>query len=398
MIVLSILIPTIVTEGGIPGREILLQRLLSILEPQKTPEVQIITNPDGGKKTIGQKRNELVAQSTGKYICFVDDDDLVSPQYVAKVLAALKSDPDCVGFKVERTSDGTATGTAVHSLKYERYGDGKAAGGSIIWERTPNHLNPIRRTIAIQCEFPHQSFGEDSAYAVKVRPLLKTEKFIDEVLYRYEYVSNKQKVDKWSQNDEQGHITGYFYATCGRFLDIGAHDGETLSNTRALAMANWAGVLVEPAWSVIECLKHNCRQFGEHRMIAVHAALTVEDGPDIDFWDACGDLLSSAKEKQLDRWGKVVPFTKLKVSRISVASLFSKYGYNFDFISLDTELMNWELFQALPWAELRKAGVLRMICVEHDGHADEMKAIAAKWGLTIEHCRNADNIILARPQ
>jgi FkbM family methyltransferase len=50
----------------------------------------------------------------------------------------------------------------------------------------------------------------------------------------------------YSQNNEQEIILSFFNGRAGRFLDIGAHDGETLSNTRALVQIGWNGVLVEP--------------------------------------------------------------------------------------------------------------------------------------------------------
>lgn len=51
----------------------------------------------------------------------------------------------------------------------------------------------------------------------------------------------------YSQNKEQTIILKYFEGQLGYFLDIGGNDGETLSNTRALAQLGWRGVLVEPA-------------------------------------------------------------------------------------------------------------------------------------------------------
>lgn len=50
----------------------------------------------------------------------------------------------------------------------------------------------------------------------------------------------------YSQNNEQDIIQNFFKGEVGRFLDIGAHDGESLSNTRALALTGWTGCLVEP--------------------------------------------------------------------------------------------------------------------------------------------------------
>lgn len=50
----------------------------------------------------------------------------------------------------------------------------------------------------------------------------------------------------YSQNNEQDFIVEFFKNKTGRFLDIGAHDGVSLSNTRALFELGWSGVLVEP--------------------------------------------------------------------------------------------------------------------------------------------------------
>jgi len=51
----------------------------------------------------------------------------------------------------------------------------------------------------------------------------------------------------YSQNLEQNYILEYFKDRRGTFIDIGANDGLTLSNTRALVELGWRGVFVEPS-------------------------------------------------------------------------------------------------------------------------------------------------------
>jgi len=41
--------------------------------------------------TIGAKRNQLLHRAKGDYVAFVDDDDLVSSDYVNKVLSAVST-------------------------------------------------------------------------------------------------------------------------------------------------------------------------------------------------------------------------------------------------------------------------------------------------------------------
>ena len=58
----------------------------------------------------------------------------------------------------------------------------------------------------------------------------------------------------YSQYDEEKHIAA-LTATCEpdrrRFLDLGAWEPKTFSNSRALFEAGWAGVVVDPSPSAI---------------------------------------------------------------------------------------------------------------------------------------------------
>jgi glycosyltransferase involved in cell wall biosynthesis len=159
-----------------------LSRLLRVLNPQVNDLVEIITSIDNGEKKIGSKRNELIQKAQGDYISFIDDDDLVSEDYVSKILEAIKSDPDCCGIQGVITFQGTSPRTFIHSLSYKTWFEKNE-----IYYRCPNHLNPVKRSIAIQVGFPEENFGEDRNYSERLLPLLKTEKFINGVLYKYLY-------------------------------------------------------------------------------------------------------------------------------------------------------------------------------------------------------------------
>lgn len=196
----SILIPTLACRAP------LLARLRAGLDPQVdaanagapdgAPRVEIVLAADDGENPIGWKRNKLLDEALGSYIAFVDDDDVVSANYVPAILSALcrRSDlgpmtpPDCVGFRVARCVDGRYQEEAIHSLRYAQYGEGRDAQGQRYFERTPNHLNPVRAELARRAMFPSDlNWAEDTAYAQRLRPLLRTEVFVDERLYTYLY-------------------------------------------------------------------------------------------------------------------------------------------------------------------------------------------------------------------
>lgn len=86
-------------------RKHLVVRLLSVLNPQLTPEVEILTDSTPGI-SIGAKRNQLLARATGQYVVFIDDDDLVSTNYVSLILQAIQNNPDVVDMEGIYTHNG----------------------------------------------------------------------------------------------------------------------------------------------------------------------------------------------------------------------------------------------------------------------------------------------------
>lgn len=147
-------------------------------------------NAEGGKRrvSIGEKRNALLARSHGKMVQFLDDDDLVSTWMVQRVLKAMETDPDVIGFwgvmRPRSSFSSFKEGTKfVHSLEYKewRQNDG-------IYERHSNHLNPVRRELALQAGYPLICHGEDFEYSKRLLPLLKTEVMVgsrEEPMYEY---------------------------------------------------------------------------------------------------------------------------------------------------------------------------------------------------------------------
>jgi len=204
---LSILIITL------PSRADKLQKLLDVLHPQLPSDgsVELIVKEelhynDGGP-TLGANRNAAVADATGDYACFVDDDDMVPEYYVARILGAIKlrattpptkvahspdpndiipmayvsEHPDVVGIQGHYILGQNKPELFIHSIKYKEWitVDG-------IHQRCPNHLNPVKRELALQVPYPEKNYGEDMDYAMRLLPLLKTEVMIDDcIMYFY---------------------------------------------------------------------------------------------------------------------------------------------------------------------------------------------------------------------
>jgi hypothetical protein len=177
---LSILIATV------PNRrqrlELLLDHLWAqILALEEPRMVEIVVDADGG--TIGEKRQRMLEKARGHFVVAVDDDDFPVHTYVAKIIEVIRQNPDvdCLSFTGVMTTRGERPEVFKHSIAYEGW---YTKGG--VHYRTPNHLSPIRRTLALEAGFTSMVFGEDHDHSKRVRPLLKTEASTGDVpLYLY---------------------------------------------------------------------------------------------------------------------------------------------------------------------------------------------------------------------
>jgi glycosyltransferase involved in cell wall biosynthesis len=165
-----------------PQRKEKLDLLVDKLKEQGgAMQVEVLTECDSGEMCVGAKRNRLLERAQGEYVCFVDDDDDVTDDYVDKILEAIKSKPSCVGISGRIFYQGEWR-LFHHSIEY----GGWYTGTDGDFYRTPNHLNPVRREIALDAMFDEsKGFGEDHDYSLRLRPLLETEIIIEEPIYIY---------------------------------------------------------------------------------------------------------------------------------------------------------------------------------------------------------------------
>ena len=166
-------------------RRAMLSRLLQELAFFKTfsrLNIEILTDVDDRQKTIGQKRNDLVARAKGKYCCFIDDDDQVSKYYFREIEQALKDKPDCVTLLGMFYENGRLIKPFVHSIDTDKYMEDEEA-----FYRPPNHLNPILTGLVKRVGFPTKNWGEDTDFAMRMVGLLTTQGLVQSIIYHYYY-------------------------------------------------------------------------------------------------------------------------------------------------------------------------------------------------------------------
>jgi len=196
----------------------------------------------------------------------------------------------------------------------------------------------------------------------------------------------------YSQNGEQKIIMDYFKDFEGTLLDIGANDGETLSNSRALMLNGWTGVLVEPSETAFKKLKDLYWNNTKARLCNAGISNVsgvqkfYESGTHLKKGDT--SLLSTLDSKELKRWeGSDNEFKETNIKCITYSQLKEFYDYKFDFINIDAEGLDWEILKQINLSDTI------CLCIETNS-IDDQKYIdyCANFGLKVLH-KNFENII-----
>ena len=194
----------------------------------------------------------------------------------------------------------------------------------------------------------------------------------------------------YSQNNEESVIVNYFesnHISRGRFLDIGAYDGKTFSNTHKLAEMGWSGVCYEPSPKPFTALKllYNSNP----RIVVCNSAVGQTNGA-IKFFDTNGNAVSTTDASHKTKWEKgSVKFNEIVVQCTSARDVIGKHGPKYDFVNVDTEGTNVQTLMDLVSAGLK----FNLLCVEHDGSIDQ---IIKMFPGCVNLSQNGENVILKR--
>lgn len=153
-----------------------------------------------------------------------------------------------------------------------------------------------------------------------------------------------------SQWGESKIIDGFFGTeVTGRFLDIGAYDGVTGSNTWALARRGWSGVCVEANPENFASMVRNLKAFSKVECVCAPVISASESGLQrfYNLEGQCGTLLP--KEGSPSYWLMGVTAQQLKM-----------FG-EFDFVSVDAEGLDFDILKSLLQVMSPK-----LICFEDD--------------------------------
>jgi len=195
----------------------------------------------------------------------------------------------------------------------------------------------------------------------------------------------------FSQRDEEKYILRFFKGGQGRFLDIGAYDGKTFSNTHQLALQGWGGVCIEPSPSVTGPLEK--LYWNNNKIKILKVGIGVKRGT-FPFYNFYGDAVGTFDIEHAKLWSEKGKrkWIEIQVEVITVDDLFSHIDYNFHFVNIDAEGWSFAILQNLPFDKLTK---LKMICVEFDGQSQRILDLTVKYKFRLYHS-TAENLLLVR--
>lgn len=182
--------------AAIPERYHSAQPLLySLLEAQgvaRNPDVEVLYLMDNRRRSVGAKRNALLSIALGEYVSFIDDDDAVAPDYIARVMDALRRNKgvDVVCFNQRAT---LMPSGVIHECTYSLVNKTRELKPTekpnvFAWSGPPAHTMIWRRDIVGDARFPETQFGEDVAWCDVVSARAKSEHQIGGApLYLYRF-------------------------------------------------------------------------------------------------------------------------------------------------------------------------------------------------------------------
>jgi glycosyltransferase involved in cell wall biosynthesis len=188
-ILLSILTASIPERSG--QRAILTERIAQQIGDLPVEHLSFI---DNRRRSIGAKRDALLRIARGTFIAYVDDDDTVSPDYVASLVDAIK-------IAITTTASPTEQVDVITFAQFARVDEAHA---KIVFglrqqnqpfvpntevQRAAWHVCAWRRSVAILSHFPESNYGEDWAFAEPLNRIARASIHLDKVLHYYRFNS-----------------------------------------------------------------------------------------------------------------------------------------------------------------------------------------------------------------
>jgi FkbM family methyltransferase len=159
----------------------------------------------------------------------------------------------------------------------------------------------------------------------------------------------------------------YFgYPSKGYFVEVGAYDGEFVSNTSCLADHGWRGLYIEPIYEhYIKCMERH----DKNNVTVANVAIGLEEGETKIYY---GDTLTTLDIEQVGIYGEIdwaqnIRFRETVCDQIRLDILMEKIEVpkEFDILVVDVEGKESEVFQTFDLNEWKPKMLIIELEDEH---------------------------------
>lgn len=185
----SIKLSILICSVDIDERQINLKKIINELNNQISKNyaeniVEVIIEKDDGTMSVGEKRNLLISKANGEYVCFIDDDDFISKNYLNLILQRLEK--DILMIRIAHLIDGFKVKSIQTSLYIEFF-----ETNDVVFRANHFHLCPVKKEIANLVKYPKINFAEDYEYSQRIIQLVKCYDIVEEEIYIYNDIMSK---------------------------------------------------------------------------------------------------------------------------------------------------------------------------------------------------------------
>lgn len=142
---------------------------------------------DGGL-SIGKKREALVNEASGEYLCFLDDDESIAPNYIESLMRLCYQDMDVCTFRAFVKMENFWALVDMRLM----YNVNDQLNPDYTTRRPPWHMCPVKSKYAKIYGFPDVNAAEDFEWMKKVLKLCTTEAHTDKIIFQYNHTGGSQ--------------------------------------------------------------------------------------------------------------------------------------------------------------------------------------------------------------
>ncbi len=183
----------------------------------------------------------------------------------------------------------------------------------------------------------------------------------------------------YSQFGQDSYVHEQFFpgVTDGVFVDVGAGDGATDSNTLHFEEEGWSGLLVEAHPDIFKKLIETRKVAAENVCCANFTGKKFFQLVPVQGWSGLDDFIRKFDEDEMDRIDAAGPIGAMPLPCFPLRDLLEKHGIRVvDYLSLDVEGAELSVLESVDWDRVE----IRVITVEINRKDDAISSLLLGCG------------------